>query len=111
MLTEEQIAVEIEAVEGTTAVVSIVTPLGELTLIGDVTFVGRVLRIEGVHAQGLWPGALGRDGLNAIGRKLLVDADVDEIVIQGGTRTTGRGKGRVPKPIRFPGQPRLADGR
>jgi hypothetical protein len=52
--------------------------------------------------QGLTPGALGRAGLNAIGRKLLEEADVDQIVIQGGARTTGRGKGRRPRPFRFP---------
>jgi hypothetical protein len=44
----------------------------------------------------LWPGARPA-GLNAIGRKLLEVTDVDQIIIQGATRTTGRNPGRIPK--------------
>ena len=71
---------------------------------GSTSIVGRVMRIERAHVEGLTIGALGRAGLNAIGRKLLEVADVDEIIIQGGTRTTGRAQGKVPRPIRFPCQ-------
>jgi hypothetical protein len=66
------------------------------------------MRIDRAHVEGLGVGALGRPGLNAIGRKLLEVANVDEIIIQGGTRTTGRTKGKVPSPIRFPGASRPA---
>jgi len=82
--------------------VAITTPVGVMQLLGTITVRGRVLHIDGAHVDGLTPGALGRSGLHAIGRKLLVEADVDEIVIQGGTRTTGKCKGKKPKPIRFP---------
>jgi hypothetical protein len=71
-------------------------------MIGSFSRIGRVLRVDGAHVQGLAPGALGRAGLNAIGRKLLEEADVDQIVVQGGARTTGRNKGERPRPIRFP---------
>ena len=83
-------------------IVRVAVPVGVLELIGSFSRIGRVLHIEGAHVQGLAPGALGRAGLNAIGRKLLKEPDVDEIVIQGGARTTGRNKGRLPRAIRFP---------
>jgi len=83
-------------------IVTITAPVGVLEMIGAVTMIGRTLRIDNVHVQGLAPGALGRAGLNAIGRKLLEEANADEIVIKGGARTTGRRKGEAPRPIRFP---------
>ena len=42
------------------------------------------------HAGGPGRGRLGRSGLNAIGRKILEEADVDQIILEGSTRTTGR---------------------
>jgi hypothetical protein len=97
-----QIAIEIEDVHHPVAVLVITTPAGTLSLIGGISIAGRVMRIDRMHVDGLTVGALGRVGLNAIGRKLLEVADVDEIIIQGGTRTTRRTKGKVPRPIRFP---------
>jgi hypothetical protein len=104
----DQISIEIEDVDHPVAVAVITTPAGTLSLIGGISIVGRVMRIDRAHVEGLTIGALGRAGLNAIGRKLLEVADVDEIIIQGGTRTTGRAKGKVPRPIRFPRPPRAA---
>jgi len=102
MWSAAEITVEIDDVDHPVMIVRIVLPVGTLDLIGNVARIGRTLRIDGAHVQGLTPGALGRGGLNAIGRKLLEEADVDEIVIQGGARTTGQRKGKVPQPIRFP---------
>jgi hypothetical protein len=102
MWATDQISIEIEDVDHPVAVVVITTPAGTLSLIGGISIVGRVMRIDRAHVEGLTMGALGRAGLNAIGRKLLEVADVDEIIIQGGTRTTGRTKGKVLRPIRFP---------
>ena len=49
------------------------------------------------HIDGLKPDALGRAGLNAIGRKVLEEADVDQIIIEGSVRTTGcKGPQNVP---------------
>jgi hypothetical protein len=100
--TTDEISIEIEDVDHPVAVLVITTPAGALSLIGSVSIVARVMRIDRAHVEGLTIGALGRAGLNVIGRKLLEVADVDEIIIQGGTRTTGRTKGKVPRPIRFP---------
>ena len=102
MWSNDQISVEIVDADHPVLEVVVTTPIGVMSLVAGVSIVGRVLHLQGVHVEGLTPGALGRTGLNAIGRKLLEVADVDEIIIQGGTRTTGKHKGQVPSSIRFP---------
>ena len=102
MWTDADVTVEIDQVDRNVMIVIIGTSVGNLQLIGEVTRVGRVLHVREAHADGLHHGALGRAGLNAIGRKLVAEADVDQIIIEGGTRTTGKNPGRPPKPFRFP---------
>ena len=97
-----EITIEIEESDPPDVLAIITTPVGVVQLLGSVSVVERVLHIDRAHVGGLNPGALGRAGLNAIGRKLLEEADVDKIVIQGSTRTTGRNEGKVPRPICFP---------
>ena len=96
------IMIEIGDVDGDVMIIDVTTPVGIVQIIGKVTRVGRVLQIRGAHVDGLYGGALGRAGLNAIGRKLLEEADVYQIVVEGGTRTTGKNPGRPPKVFRFP---------
>jgi hypothetical protein len=97
-----QISFDLRETEGSICIVRIDTPAGAIELIGEVIKVGRVLHVNGAHAQGLTPGRLGRAGLNAIGRKLLEEDDVEEIIIQGGARTTGARPNRIPPAYRFP---------
>src|SRR5579859_7988982 len=78
MWTSDEIVVEIDVVEHTETVIA-TTPAGVISMMAGVSIIDRVLRLDGVHIGGLKPGALGRAGLNAIGRKLLELADVDEI--------------------------------
>jgi hypothetical protein len=102
MWDASKITIESDLVDHPVMIVRISVPIGTLEVIGSISRIERVLHFDGVHIEGLEPGALGRSGLNAIGRKLLEEADVDQIVIQGGTRSTGRSKGARPRPIRFP---------
>ena len=102
MWRADQIVIDIVDADHPVVEIVIATPIGDLNLMASASVTGRTLRLDGVHVDGLTPGLLGRSGLNAIGRKLLEIADVDEIIIQGGARTTGRYKGKVPRPIRFP---------
>ncbi|MFN3462147.1 MAG: hypothetical protein ACK4ZN_14170, partial [Oceanibaculum sp.] len=76
--------------------IAISTPLGSLNILAEIAIAGRTLTLRKAHIDGLRPGSLGRAGLNAIGRKLLEVADVDEIIVQGARRTSGRRKGTVP---------------
>ena len=96
------VMIEVVEVDGDLVLVRIATPVGGIELIGHVSLRNRVLFVERAHIQGLSPGALGRIGLNAIARKLMVEADAESLVIEGGTRTTGRAEGRAPRPFRFP---------
>ncbi|HEX2509885.1 MAG TPA: hypothetical protein VHK66_05140, partial [Microvirga sp.] len=84
------------------ALVMISTPSGAIERLGSVRIIGRTLRIDAAHVDGSGRGAIRRAGLNAIGDKLLEAADVDEIILKGGSRTTGRNQGRPPKPFRYP---------
>jgi hypothetical protein len=102
MWDADQIVVEIDLADHPVMIVRITVPVGVIEVIGRFSRIERILHVDGAHVQGLAPGALGRVGLNAIGRKLLEEADVDQIVIQGGARTTGQNKGKVPRAIRFP---------
>jgi hypothetical protein len=102
MWSLDEIAIEILEADAPVASVEIITPAGRIEVVCSIRRAGRVLYCDGVHISGLDAGAVGRAGLNAIGRKLLVEADVDRIVIKGSTRATGRTAGRVPRPIRFP---------
>ena len=100
----DEIIIDILEAEGSVTIIQVTTPAGVAELLADVRISDRVLLADKVHIQGLTPGAVDRAGINAVLRKLLVEADVEQIVIQGAARTTGRGKGRRPRPIRFPNQ-------
>jgi hypothetical protein len=82
--------------------IDIRVPVGSLLLLGTVRIEGETLHIDGAHIDGLHPGACGRSGLNAIGRKLLEVAGVKRLIIQGGARTTGAKPGQAPARIVFP---------
>jgi hypothetical protein len=101
-MATDEIEIEVADQEGTLLEIIIRGPFGAVRLIGDVYLDGRRLRVEGAHIDGPGPGTLGRSGLNAIGRKILEDADVEQVIIEGSTRTTGRNPGRPPKPLKCP---------
>jgi hypothetical protein len=104
MWTSDQITITLEEIdthEPPVALIKISTPVGDLRLLALIVFEDDTLYMRGAHVEGLYAGACGRAGLNAIGRKLLEVANVSRIVIQGGIRTTGRNAGRRPKIICF----------
>ena len=101
MWAEADITAEYE-VDGPVVSITWTTPVGVETILGEMTIVDDELHSIRAHIGGLSAGALGRSGLNAIGRKLLEMANVKKIVIQGSARTTGRRKGTVPGKISVP---------
>jgi len=70
MWTEAHIVAEYE-IDGPVVSITLTTPVGVVSILGEMTIVGDDLHIIRAHVGGLHPGALGRAGLNAIGRKLL----------------------------------------
>ncbi|MBF0392218.1 MAG: hypothetical protein HQL38_06010 [Alphaproteobacteria bacterium] len=78
--------------------------LGRLDVVTRIEIRGTELWFTDCHIHGLSPGALGRDGLNALARAVMEDNDVKTLVIEGGTRTTGVRPGHTPKRMRFLGR-------
>jgi hypothetical protein len=102
MWLSAEITVVVDEFEPPTILARITTPVGVVELLGNARIDGATLYLDAVHLSGLTPNAIGVTGLNAIGRKLLEEADVNQIIIQGGTRTSGRCAGRRPRVVRFP---------
>ncbi|WP_029007814.1 hypothetical protein [Azospirillum halopraeferens] len=102
MWTVDDVTVDLDEAEWPVVIITVTTPAGTLRIAGNVTVEKDVLVIDQAHVEGLSPGALGRSGLNVVGRKVMEIANVREVVIQGATRTTGKHRGRVPSCIRFP---------
>jgi hypothetical protein len=76
--TEAHIVAEYE-IDGAVVSITPTTPVGTVNILGEMTIVDDDLHIMRAHVGGLHLGALGRPGLNAIGRKLLEMADVKKI--------------------------------
>jgi hypothetical protein len=105
MWSSDEITLEIseEDVDFPTLVANFVTPAGVISIIGTFLDAGPdTLHIDGVHIGGLAANTIGIAGLNALGRKLLEEANVAHLIIAGSTRTSGRCEGRTPRIIRFP---------
>lgn len=102
MWSLDKLTIEVSDVEHEIMLVAITTPLGRIDFLGHVSVRDGWLWIEAAHVQGLRPGALGRAGMNAIARKLMGEADVQGVVVEGSTRTTGRAQGRIQRAFRFP---------
>lgn len=77
------------------------TPAGEVRVMADIVRTGRVLVVSAAHIQGLDANRLGVGGLIALARAFVEAMDVDELVVQGAVRSTGRGAGRRPRPFRY----------
>ena len=104
MWSPSQVAIEID--DGTdhpVAVIGITTPGGKIELMAELIPAGRVLRLVGVHIQStMGPNSLGISALRSIADAALERlTDYDAIDIEGATRTTGAGPGRVPGRLRF----------
>jgi hypothetical protein len=103
MWRAHDLSVEVEDVEGNVVSIDVRTPAGVVQVIREIELVDRVLYVRKTHIGGLSSGAAGLQGLRAIALKIMEEVGADEIVIEGNARSTGRRKGRVPRPIRFQG--------
>jgi hypothetical protein len=83
--------------------------VGEIKVAAEVTVGGDdELHLKGAHIQGLDKGALGREGMNAIGEAMREAMDVAGITVEGEVRTTGANPGRRPRAFRYPNDGRAA---
>ena len=98
MFTASEVEIRLTDVDHPVVLMEARTPVGVVEIIGRITIEGRVLHALAVHIGGLEANAIGIAGLNAIAQRVLEEADVDQIIVEGGVRTTGRGLGKRPRP-------------
>jgi len=101
MWTSAQLSMELDLVVGTEVILHVMTPVGLVKILGTVNLTGTLLELYGVHVDGPGPGCLKMNGVYAIAQKIMEELDVQEILAQGGTRTSGRRLGKVPRQFRF----------
>lgn len=74
---------------------------GSLTIevLAGVSLTGQRVVLSALHIQGARPNTMGPSAIRSLIRWLKEKLDVDEVGIEGATRTSGAGPGRVPPPI------------
>ncbi|HEX3954003.1 MAG TPA: hypothetical protein VHW90_10555 [Stellaceae bacterium] len=89
--------------QGVVVTVSITTPLGDFSIMGEIEQFDHELQLVRVHIQseGVWRNSLGPARLRQIARVVAEIINVEFVTIKGAARTTGSNVGRIPRPIRF----------
>jgi hypothetical protein len=74
-----------------------------LSVLAEVAITGRSLILGGLHIQGenVEPNEVGIRDLRRVVQEVMEDLDVDHIIVEGATRSTGAGPGRTPRQLRF----------
>jgi len=85
--------------EGNLFELSIPGAKGDLSVITEMTKNGNQLVLSGMHIQGAGAGTSSLSELRNIARVLGQQFSVDEVVINGGDRTSGANVGKTPRPI------------
>lgn len=102
--TADQVSFEliVDDTDAPVATARIFTPDGEILVMADVAVNHGTMILTGLHMHHVTVGAnaIGPGNLRALARIVMKRLGYDEIIIEGGTRTTGAGKGRRPR-IRF----------
>jgi hypothetical protein len=97
------IVLDDDMTDGPVTTVRICTPAGELTVMAEVSFSGRELFLARtrVQAENMAQHSLGPARLRQIASAVAERLDVYAITIGGAVRTSGAGRGRLPRPVRF----------
>ena len=99
----DQITFEIdEASDHPVAFVAINTPDGLIEAATEFEERGNILVLVRFHIQsGFGSNGLGLARLRQLADAVMERMDYDAIEVEGAARTTGAGKGRIPRPLRF----------
>jgi|Deesub1362B_J571_1020462.scaffolds.fasta_scaffold20236_2 hypothetical protein len=78
------------------------TPQGRIFVMAEPREEGRTLILDGfnIHSDA-GAGVIGRANLKMLAQFVMERMDYDELVVQGTSRTSGAGPGRVPGKLRF----------
>lgn len=68
-------------------------------IIANVIRKGDTIRLDGLHVELLSGGPLNRQQIELLGAELCRYFEVENLVVQGGRRTTGRSAGTIPRVI------------
>jgi hypothetical protein len=88
-------------IEGDVVICKIVEADFWLELLAEVVLDGRRCVLRGAHVQGPGANAVGAARLLRLARLVKEKVDVDELCIEGATRASGAGPGRLPAVIVF----------
>jgi hypothetical protein len=84
-----------------TVLVKLTDEIHVIEVLADVELTGRTAALRGLHILGTGPNTLGPRVLRELINWAKVQLDVDQLRIEGATRTSGAGPGRVPPIIDF----------
>jgi len=84
-----------------TVLVRLTNGVHVIEVLTDVEFVGRTAVLRGLHILGGGANTLGPKALRELITWAKVQLDVDQLRIEGATRTSGAGPGRIPPAIVF----------
>ncbi|TAE11876.1 MAG: hypothetical protein EAZ95_13070 [Bacteroidetes bacterium] len=91
--------VQIDLVDGDVMLFSFQIETENVQGITNFSIEGKTLRLTNLHLQGSESGKIGRKILWEMAKDLGKQYQVEQVVIYGGRRTTGKYKGQVPSPI------------
>jgi hypothetical protein len=111
--TRDQISFAIDPVgsDADVGTIRIATPAGALLLMGVFgPLTARILTISEAHTDAGPGGFVGRNAIGvanliAIAQAFILEFDYDGIIIEGAARTTGRRRGKRPRPFRVTRHP------
>ncbi|WP_143525377.1 hypothetical protein [Rhizobium hainanense] len=92
-----------EATSHPVCTVEIQTPDGVISVMAEPQMIGNTFYLRGFHIQGedISMNDLGAHRLRNLAEIAMEEMECHELVVEGAVRTTGAGRGRKPRPVRF----------
>ena len=93
--------INFEETEGNTVRILVEWGVDTLEIVAELEMDGKIMVARGVHIQGPGKNRLGWPKLRGLAEDLMEKLELDELRIEGATRTSGAGPGRKPRPRVF----------
>jgi hypothetical protein len=89
------VGVHVEAVDVDVVLGAVLIDGKRIEFAANLAYFGRRLELTKLHLHGAGPNTFGPQALRAAVEALMVELDVDEVIIEGGSRVTGAATGRA----------------